>query len=85
MQSCIYATDMAKHMSIINDIKTIVEVPAAAAAFELLPEGLQEAQKKLRTKLALELVVHASDLSFLGRPTEVQKVWAYLLFDEFFH
>ena len=33
MQNCIYATDMAKHMGIINEIKSIVEVPAVASAF----------------------------------------------------
>ena len=66
MQRCIYATDMARHMPDLKDVQAILEeIPAGTA---LLHDELDSEIKETRKSKFLELVVHASDISFLARP-----------------
>lgn len=70
MLQCILATDMARHMNDLNELKAIAEVVPSGT--KLLPEGLDEDEKENRITKMLELTLHASDVSFLARPREVQ-------------
>jgi len=69
MQQCIYATDMVRHMSDLNELKALVEsIPAGTP---LIPEGLDEEHKEKRKTRMLDLAIHTSDISFLARPMKV--------------
>lgn len=82
MQQCILATDMARHMTDLNEVRAICE--EIAPGTPILPQDLPlEAKERRRSKL-LELAVHASDISFLTRPSKARMTQAYLLFEEFF-
>ena len=69
MLQCILATDMARHMNDLNELKAIMEVVPSGS--ELLPAGLDEEEREKRRTKMLELTLHASDISFLARPREV--------------
>ena len=59
---------MARHMKDLNEIKGVIEsIPEGEP---LLPEGLDTEEHEKRKSCFLELVVHASDISFLSRPVE---------------
>ena len=77
------ATDMSRHMGDINELKAICEEISAGDG-QLLPDQINAEEKEKRKKKVLELVVHASDISFLARPREARLTQAYLLFEEFF-
>ena len=63
---------MARHMSDINEIKTMLdEIPEGTP---IISEDLPEEEKEKRKKRLLELTVHASDISFLARPQEAQRL-----------
>ena len=51
----------------------------------LISEELSEEEKEKRRAKVCELMVHASDISFLARTFENQKTCAYILFEEFFN
>ena len=66
MQQCIYSTDMSRHVKDLNEVKALLEqIPEGTP---ILPLGLEEAEQENRKSKFLELVVHASDISFLSRP-----------------
>lgn len=72
MMHCIFATDMARHMNDLNEIKAMFEeIPEGSP---ILPEGLTETEIENRRQKLIELTVHASDISFLIRPAEAQKM-----------
>ena len=74
---------MARHVSDLNELKAITEgLPPGAP---IIPTDLPYDEKERRRQKLLELAVHASDISFLSRPLEVQKQQAYFLFEEFFN
>ena len=83
MQQCIYATDMARHMNDLNELKAMLAECEDASS--MLTSEADDNTKETRKRKMLELTVHASDISWLSRPMETQKTWAYLLFEEFFH
>ena len=84
MQQCILATDMSRHMSDLNSLKAPMEkVNEEGGA--ILPQELSEEEKESRRSEILELIVHASDISFLSRTFEASKTQAYALFEEFFN
>lgn len=68
MCECILATDMARHMNDLNDLKALVEeIPNSAP---ILPPGLEIEEQERRRKKLLELTLHASDVSNLARSRE---------------
>lgn len=75
MQQCIFATDMAKHIEDIKNLKALIEeIPAGAP---ILTDGLSPDDVEKRRKGLLQLTLHASDISFLTRPWHAQKLQAY--------
>ena len=65
------ATDMSRHMTDLNEVKAICEqVPVGG---KILPDDLPSEEREKRRQKVLELVVHASDISFLARPTEARR------------
>lgn len=83
MCQCILATDMARHMADLNDLKALAEeIPTGT---QILPAGLPIEEQERRRKKLLELTMHASDISFLARPRDAQELQVNLLFEEFFH
>ena len=70
MMLCILATDMARHMKDLNEIKLICEELDEGAS--ILSNELPADEVENRRDKFLELVVHASDISFLSRPKKVQ-------------
>ena len=68
MQGCILATDMSRHISDLNEMKDILEsIPEGDS---LISEELSEEEKEKRRAKVCELMVHASDISFLARTFE---------------
>ena len=68
MQGCILATDMSGHMKDLSEMKDILEsVPEGES---LISDKLSEEDKEKRRAKVCELVVHASDISFLARTME---------------
>ena len=57
MQSCVLATDMARHMDDLKRVQAAVEEN----------EGKDKDGKSYDTQMILDLAVHASDVSFHGR------------------
>ena len=84
MQQCILATDMSRHMSDLNSLKTLMEKIGEGGG-KVLPPALPDEEKESRRSEILELIVHAADISFLSRTMEATKTQAYALFEEFFH
>ena len=72
MLDCILATDNAKHEDLKNETKAILDsIPAGAP---IISDDLSEEEKERRKSKVCELVVHASDISYMTRTTGVQKV-----------
>ena len=71
MQSCILATDMAKHMGDLNEVKNILAEHVAGGKRLVDPEVMDEQALVKRQQTFLDLAVHASDISFLARSTSV--------------
>ena len=68
MQGCILATDMARHMKDLTEMKDILEsIPEGES---LISDQMSEEEKEKRRAKVCELVVHASDISFLARTWE---------------
>jgi len=77
------ATDMARHMTDLNEIKELIEqVPKGTA---ILPEGLADDERERRRTMMMCNTLHLADISFLARPFEAQQIQCYLLFEEFFN
>ena len=65
MQGCILATDMSRHISDLSEMKDIMEsIPEGAS---LISDEMSEEEKEKRRSKVCELIVHASDISFLAR------------------
>ena len=84
MCECILATDMARHMSDLNDLRALVEQQGSSENL-LAPGVLDPGERERRRTKLLELTIHASDISNLARPREAQELQVYLLFEEFFN
>ena len=85
MRECILATDMARHMADLNDLKALVEQNSDNPQQTLLSPALDPSERERRRTKLLELTIHASDISNLARPREAQELQVYLLFEEFFN
>ena len=71
MVSHILATDMAKHMGDLNEVKNILAEHVAGGKRLVDPEVMDEQALVKRQQTFLDLAVHASDISFLARSTSV--------------
>ena len=83
----ILATDMARHASDLNNMKTLLEQKG-------ISDGQNQSQviDRSSTKLEfnskqtlLEFVVHSADVSTQTRTFDIAVQWTQLLFEEFFH
>ncbi|XP_076347376.1 3',5'-cyclic-AMP phosphodiesterase 4C-like isoform X3 [Tachypleus tridentatus] len=72
------ATDMSKHMSLLADLKTMVETKKVAGSGVLLLDNYTERIQVLQN------MIHCADLSAPAKPLETYKKWVDLLMEEFF-
>ncbi|XP_043207362.1 cAMP-specific 3',5'-cyclic phosphodiesterase, isoforms N/G-like isoform X6 [Amphibalanus amphitrite] len=75
----VLATDMSKHMSLLADLKTMVETKKVAGSGVLLLDNYTDRIQVLQN------MVHCSDLSSPTKPLEIYQRWVGLVMEEFFH
>ena len=69
---------MSKHMSLLADLKTMVETKKVAGSGVLLLDNYQDRIQVLQN------MVHCSDLSNPTKPLDVYKIWVDRVMNEFF-
>ncbi|CAG5135685.1 unnamed protein product [Candidula unifasciata] len=74
----VLATDMSKHMTLLADLKTMVETKKVAGSGVLLLDNYQDRIQVLQN------MVHCSDLSNPTKPLEIYKTWVDRVMEEFF-
>ncbi|CAG5133631.1 unnamed protein product [Candidula unifasciata] len=74
----VLATDMSKHMTLLADLKTMVETKKVAGSGVLLLDNYQDRIQVLQN------MVHCSDLSNPTKPLEIYKTWVDRVMGEFF-
>ncbi|XP_012942193.1 cAMP-specific 3',5'-cyclic phosphodiesterase 4D [Aplysia californica] len=74
----VLATDMSKHMSLLADLKTMVETKKVAGSGVLLLDNYQDRIQVLQN------MVHCSDLSNPTKPLDLYKLWVDRVMNEFF-
>lgn len=74
----VQATDMSKHMSLLADLKTMVETKKVAGSGFLLLDNYTERIQVLQNML------HCADLSNPTKPLELYKRWVDRIMEEFF-
>ncbi|XP_044272046.1 cAMP-specific 3',5'-cyclic phosphodiesterase isoform X10 [Tribolium madens] len=74
----VLSTDMSKHMSLLADLKTMVETKKVAGSGVLLLDNYTDRIQ------VLENLVHCADLSNPTKPLALYKRWVDLLMEEFF-
>ncbi|XP_046665953.1 cAMP-specific 3',5'-cyclic phosphodiesterase isoform X4 [Homalodisca vitripennis] len=74
----VLSTDMSKHMSLLADLKTMVETKKVAGSGVLLLDNYTDRIQ------VLENLVHCADLSNPTKPLWQYKKWVALLMEEFF-
>ncbi|XP_063922218.1 3',5'-cyclic-AMP phosphodiesterase isoform X5 [Zophobas morio] len=74
----VLSTDMSKHMSLLADLKTMVETKKVAGSGVLLLDNYTDRIQ------VLENLVHCADLSNPTKPLTLYKRWVDLLMEEFF-
>ncbi|XP_064476742.1 3',5'-cyclic-AMP phosphodiesterase 4C-like isoform X3 [Ornithodoros turicata] len=74
----VLATDMSKHMSLLADLKTMVETKKVAGSGVLLLDNYTERIQVLQN------MIHCADLSNPTKPLEVYRKWVDLVMSEFF-
>ncbi|XP_076353073.1 3',5'-cyclic-AMP phosphodiesterase-like isoform X2 [Tachypleus tridentatus] len=74
----VIATDMSKHMSLLADLKTMVETKKVAGSGVLLLDNYTERIQVLQN------MIHCADLSSPTKPLDIYKKWVDLLMEEFF-
>ncbi|KAL9879867.1 phosphodiesterase dunce isoform 4-T4 [Glossina fuscipes fuscipes] len=74
----VLSTDMSKHMSLLADLKTMVETKKVAGSGVLLLDNYTDRIQ------VLENLVHCADLSNPTKPLSLYKRWVGLLMEEFF-
>ncbi|PVD23029.1 hypothetical protein C0Q70_16290 [Pomacea canaliculata] len=75
----VLATDMSKHMSLLADLKTMVETKKVAGSGVLLLDNYTDRIQVLQN------MVHCADLSNPTKPLEIYRSWVDRLMEEFFH
>ncbi|XP_050533055.1 cAMP-specific 3',5'-cyclic phosphodiesterase isoform X3 [Daktulosphaira vitifoliae] len=74
----VLSTDMSKHMSLLADLKTMVETKKVAGSGVLLLDNYTDRIQVLQN------LVHCADLSNPTKPLELYRRWVDLLMEEFF-
>ncbi|XP_008327444.1 cAMP-specific 3',5'-cyclic phosphodiesterase 4C isoform X4 [Cynoglossus semilaevis] len=74
----VLATDMAKHMSLLADLKTMVETKKVTSSGVLLLDHYTDRIQVLRN------MVHCADLSNPTKPLAVYRQWTERIMEEFF-
>lgn len=74
----VLSTDMSKHMSLLADLKTMVETKKVAGSGVLLLDNYTDRIQ------VLENLVHCADLSNPTKPLQLYRKWVDLLMEEFF-
>ncbi|XP_034648193.1 cAMP-specific 3',5'-cyclic phosphodiesterase 4A, partial [Trachemys scripta elegans] len=75
----VLATDMSKHMSLLADLKTMVETKKVTSSGVLLLDNYTDRIQVLRN------MVHCADLSNPTKPLELYRQWTDRIMVEFFH
>uniref|UniRef100_A0A8C5HR47 Phosphodiesterase n=1 Tax=Gouania willdenowi TaxID=441366 RepID=A0A8C5HR47_GOUWI len=75
----VLATDMSKHMSLLADLKTMVETKKVTSSGVLLLDNYTDRIQVLRN------MVHCADLSNPTKSLELYQQWTDRIMDEFFH
>lgn len=75
----VLATDMSKHMSLLADLKTMVETKKVAGSGVLLLDNYTDRIQVLQN------MVHCSDLGNPTKPLDIYQKWVNRLMKEFFH
>ncbi|GAA52465.1 3' 5'-cyclic-nucleotide phosphodiesterase [Clonorchis sinensis] len=76
--SLVLATDMSKHMTLLADLKTMVESQRASGSNEIKLDTLA-----VRIQI-LECLVHAADLSNPTKPLNIYRQWVERITEELF-
>ena len=74
----VLATDMSKHMSLLADLKTMVETKKVAGSGVLLLDNYTDRIQVLQN------MVHCADLSNPTKPLPAYKLWVDRIMEEFF-
>ncbi|XP_064355272.1 3',5'-cyclic-AMP phosphodiesterase 4A isoform X1 [Dromaius novaehollandiae] len=74
----VLATDMSKHMSLLADLKTMVETKKVTSSGVLLLDNYTDRIQVLRN------MVHCADLSNPTKPLELYRQWTERIMEEFF-
>ncbi|XP_039575025.1 cAMP-specific 3',5'-cyclic phosphodiesterase 4D-like, partial [Passer montanus] len=74
----VLATDMSKHMSLLADLKTMVETKKVTSSGVLLLDNYTDRMQVLRT------MVHCADLSNPTKPLGLYRQWTERIMEEFF-
>uniref|UniRef100_A0A8C4IE45 Phosphodiesterase n=1 Tax=Dicentrarchus labrax TaxID=13489 RepID=A0A8C4IE45_DICLA len=74
----VLATDMSKHMTLLADLKTMVETKKVTSSGVLLLDHYTERTQVLRN------MVHCADLSNPTKPLPLYKQWTERIMEEFF-
>nr|XP_020474035.1 cAMP-specific 3',5'-cyclic phosphodiesterase 4B-like [Monopterus albus] len=75
----VLATDMSKHMSLLANLKTMVETKKVTSSGVLLLDNYTDRMQVLRN------MVHCADLSNPTKPLGLYRQWTDRIMDEFFH
>ncbi|XP_052336047.1 cAMP-specific 3',5'-cyclic phosphodiesterase 4B-like isoform X1 [Oncorhynchus keta] len=75
----VLATDMSKHMSLLADLKTMVETKKVTSSGVLLLDNYTDRIQVLRN------MVHCADLSNPTKSLELYRQWTERIMEEFFH
>ncbi|KAK1154000.1 hypothetical protein AOXY_G29250 [Acipenser oxyrinchus oxyrinchus] len=74
----VLATDMSKHMTLLADLKTMVETKKVTSSGGLLLDHYTDRMQVLRN------MVHCADLSNPTKPLELYRQWTDRIMEEFF-
>ncbi|XP_061755402.1 cAMP-specific 3',5'-cyclic phosphodiesterase 4B-like isoform X1 [Nerophis ophidion] len=75
----VLATDMSKHMSLLANLKTMVETKKVTSSGVLLLDNYTDRMQVLRN------MVHCADLSNPTKPLDLYRQWTDRIMDESFH
>merc|ERR1711936_454444 len=78
MIDMVLATDMSKHMSLLANLKTMVETKKVAGSGFLLLDDFNDRIQVLQN------MVHCSDLSNPTKPLDIYRHWVDRITEEFF-
>ncbi|XP_078285527.1 3',5'-cyclic-AMP phosphodiesterase 4B-like [Rhinoraja longicauda] len=75
----VLATDMSKHMTLLADLKTMVETKKVTSSGVLLLNNYTDRMQVMRN------MMHCADLSNPTKPLELYRQWTDRILEEFFH